>query len=100
MNGDCLVKGWRDVDVMLENWALSWSEQRSKGDDSKAKKLESPNCIIGATNNITTPYIGSEVQQFDANCWDGVEGWSCLNVLPQPEYFMETDDCDQYGILM
>jgi hypothetical protein len=102
MNGDCRVKGWRDVDAMLENWADSWSEQRSKGNDSTGSKQESVNCQR-AKNNITTPYTGCEMEQFDitwayANYWDGVEDWSWLNVLPLPECFIESEHCDQYRI--
>jgi hypothetical protein len=104
MNSTCRVKGWRDVDTILEKWADRWREQRSKGDDYTGSKQEIVNCQMSAKNNdITTPYISSEVQQFDitladANYWDGVEGWSWLNVLPLPENFMESENCDQYGI--
>jgi hypothetical protein len=95
MAGTCRVKGWRDVDAMLENWMERRSEQRIKGEDSTFNKKESVNGIMSATNNITIPYFSSEVDQFDiawadANNWDGVEGWSWLNPLPLPEFFMES----------
>lgn len=105
MNGNCRLKGWREVDVMLENWAKRRREQRNKGEDSTGSKQESVNFHMSAKNSITTPYISCEVEQFDitladANYWGGVEGWSCLNTLPLPEDFIESEYCDQYGIFM
>lgn len=89
MNGALRVKGWTQVDTMLENWTDSWSEQRSK--------LEWVNHLLGENDIPTRSFISTEVD-VDAN-WE--DSTYCVQGRPSfvaPELFIETGYYYLYNI--